>query len=289
MLGYVTVNRFLWGLVCLAVIVFETVTVQSASVGIPLAEWDAFSLDVDGDGEPEFEGSLSNEQNVALISRFDTSLATNQFPGLLPGQGAGGSSNQFASLADVQSDAIYSGSVMPVQPLFGDLHLGTAVTVHNANEAKPVWAGWRFGTSGAGNDPFEVIGFILDATAFFQSGGTAPIELHTHRYGQVTLGETLGGLSLASTLGAAVLPGPSDPGEAVAFGVETTFEGPWTGVLSFESQVGKNYQFHRSVDLLSSTIAESLAGTGERLSFRFDESQSPAERAFFWVKEVDSP
>ncbi len=262
------------------------VTLQAATSRVSLAGWDAFSLDVDGDGEPDFEGSLSNEQNVALVSRFDTSLATNQFPGLLPGQGAGGSSNQFGSLTELQASEIYSGDVTPVTPLFGDLHLGTSVVVLNANKAKPVWAGWRFGTSGKGNEPFEVIGFILDASAFFESGGTAEIELHTFHYGMVALGDTLANLSLASALDG----NASQPIPPVADApVEVTFEfdGPWRGSFSVMSQLGKTYHLHRSVDLLNSIITESQAGTGGMLSFEFDDSQAPAKQAFYWLAESD--
>ena len=265
-----------------------SVTGEAATTSVSLSEWDAFTLDVDGDGEAEFEGSLSNAQNVALLSRFDSALATHEFPGLLPGQGAGGSSNQFTTMAELEASDIFSGDVRPVTPLFGDLHLGTSVVVLNANKAKPIWGGWRFGTSGSGNDPFEVIGFVLDTSAFFQSEGAAPIELHTFHYGAVALGENLMNLSLASALGGEA-PSPVIPEPSVPFELTATFEGPWRGSISVTSQLGKSYQLHRSLDLLSSGVAESKPGTGGVLSFQFDDSLAPSNQAFYWVTESELP
>lgn len=255
---------------------------------VSLAEWDAFALDVDGDGEADFEGSLSDEQNIALLSRFDTSLAVNTFPGLLPGQGAGGSSNQFGSLDELRANDLFSGDVAPVHPLFGDLHLGTTVVVLNANKRKPIWAGWRFGTSGEGNDPFEVIGFVLDASAFFESGGADPIALYTRHYGTVALGEVLTGLSLAAALGESPSPGGGG-GPATPVAAQAAFDGPWSGSLTVPSTVGRHYALRRSLDLVESTIEEAQAGTGDPLVFRFDDAAAPAQRAFFWVEETVGP
>ena len=256
---------------------------QAALAEIALADWDAYQLDVDGDGEADFEGSLSTQQNVSLINNFDFSFAEHSFPGRLPGQGSGGSARPFSTLDEVRSDAIFSGRIEPATPLFGDLHAGTTIGVFNANKAKPIWAGWRFGTGGRGSEPFQIIGFILDATAFFESGGSEAILLYTHHYGEVSLGESLAFVSLATALGEEAPSNPGTPPSGVAADVE--YATYWSGTMSIQSEPGKVYQLWRSTDFKQSLVLETKNGTGGVLTFLFDDSRMPADAAFFWITE----
>lgn len=272
---------------------------QAARVQVALADWDPFELDVDGDGETEIRGSLSNEQNIAVSIHFDFSIAVHNFPGTLPGQGGGGSANNFATLDALRADPIFSGDISLVTPLFGDFHLGTNTAVLNANKAKPIWAGWRFGTAGTGNEPFQVFGFIIDASAFFQTEGQAPIDVYTHLYGSLSFGDTLSNVSLASTLGDGGAPTPvpptptpnqpepAPPTEHPEFLIDAEFTSVHSGSLSFLSQVGFTYHLRQATALPESTIEATLEGNGERLTFTFDDTKDPKQQAIFWV-EVQS-
>lgn len=204
-------------------------------------------------------------------------------PGTRPGQGTLGSSFTFSTIAALQADPIYAGSVSINATLFGDLHLAeNASVIFNANPATPVLAGWRFGTSGTGNDPLTIIGFVLDTTEFFSSGGTAPIKLYTHLYGSLSIGDPALSVSLATALG---LGG----GSAAVGGVLPTtamFTGPKAGNITTPSVIGKTYRLHRLTDLgTSATVVDTQAGTGNPIVFTFDDSAGNVNQAFYYITE----
>lgn len=260
---------------------------QSAVSEILLENWAGFTLDVDNDGVPDFAGTTSNLQNVSLTSYADGNPFTFQtIPGARPGQGTVGSAWQFANLNELKADAIYAGEITVLTPVFGDLHMSEgAPVVLNANKAKPIWAGWRFGTLGSTNDPLSIIGFVLDATDFFASGGSSPVKLHTHHYGNLSPGESLS-VSLATALGeegpdSSPSPSPREGPLSVNF----TPTGPGAGQLTVDSIEGLTYELLRSTDLITKTPIESKPGTGGSLTFSFDESATSLARAFFFIRE----
>lgn len=264
-----------------------THTVRAAVNDVLLADWSSFSLDVDGDSVADFEGSTSNNQNVTLINYAEGNTFTVQnLPGTRPGQGTLGSSFTFADLAALQADAIYAGSVSIIPPqVFGPLHLAeNSAVVFNANPSAPIVAGWRFGTSGTANDPLAIIGFVLDATEFFSSGGTAPIKLYTHHFGSLDQNDPALSVSLATALGLGTGAGSA----AVNGFLPTTvsFTGPKAGSISTPSVTGKTYRLHRLIDLgTTGTVVDTQTGTGNPLVFTFDDSSSGTSRAFYYLTE----
>lgn len=183
-------------------------------------------------------------------------------------------------MGDLQADSIYAGSISINTPqIVNTLHLAeNAPVVFNANEAQPILAGWRFGTSGTGNDPLTIIGFVLDATDFFNSGGTAPIKL----YGSLSPADDAISASLATALG---LGGVS---AAVGGVLPTTFSfaGPKAGSITTPSVVGKTYRLHRVTDLGSAgTVVDTREGTGNPIAFTFDDSAGAVDKAFYYVTE----
>ena len=258
----------------LGLILFQS-PVQADLSSVTLANWASFSLDVDGDGVADFAGSTSDKQNVALTSYTDGGISTHNLPGARPGQGSYGTAWQFTTIAALKADSIFAGDVSLVTPLFGDLHLGEGnPTVFNINSAEPIWAGWRFGTAGSGNDPFTIIGAVLDAREFFESDGAAPIKLYTHLYGSIGLGDPPMSVSLATAL---IIP---------KLASTTNFTGPKTGTITVPSLVGKTYRLHRSTSLGSpGAVIDTKAGTGSPLIFNFDESASSLAKGFFYVSE----
>ncbi len=271
------------------ILLFAILGSQSASAEVNevlLANWASFTLDVDGDEMADFKGSTSNTENITLINVAEGNAFTVQnLPGTRPGQGTLGSSFNFATIAAIQADAIYAGSVSINTPqIINTLHLAeNSSVVFNANETTPILAGWRFGTSGTGNDPLTIIGFILDTTEFFSSGGAAPIKLYTHLYGVLGPGDPALSVSLATALGVG-------GGSAAVGGVLPTtssFTGPKSGSITTPSVIGKTYRLHRLANLgASATVVDTRSGTGSEIVFTFDDSDRNVSQAFYYVTEM---
>ena len=250
---------------------------------VGLVDWATFSLDVDGDGLADFAGSTSNNQNIALTSVVDGNPFTVQnFPGALPGQGTVGTANTFPSIAALQADPIYAGGVSLNPTVLGALHFTEGLpVVFNANASTPVVAGWRFGTAGTGDEPLSVLGFVLDAGEFFNSGGTSAIKLYARKFGALLPGDPAIPVSLATILD----PDDGTPGGGV-LATSVEFTGPKTGNISVASQAGKTYRLYRTTDLSQpGEVIDTQSGTGGNLVFGFADSASPSPAAYFYVTE----
>lgn len=166
---------------------------QAASVAVIPGEITPLDLDLDGDGRAEIIYLYGSETSGSFAFNLDW---LNSYTTIL-----GRPFNRMLNAVFPDLDSLYSSEFFSLTLLIPnytgrDSDIGGGHSTFGVGN--PINAAWMLGTAGTGSDPVSVVGIVVDATNYYATSGTAPIDLYTHNFGQFGPGESPF-LSLAAT------------------------------------------------------------------------------------------
>jgi hypothetical protein len=237
---------------------------------------ESFSLDIDGDGLPELESFHFDSELPWLGAVFwvdgtkeVSTFADDHFVGVSGLRvatmeqlvDAKGFATEFTAPASTERNPEYDP-------------IGGAIFLH---EEEPLLAMWSYGTSGTGNAPAALVGFVVDAREHFASGRVAPVRIYHHHYGPVFGGADPRWITLADT----GLPGIARPKLAAS----SEFPDPRVVRFTVASEIGKTYRILRKNAAGEVDVVVEHAGTGDSLTLEWDDRPHGQSVAFFSLEE----
>ncbi len=245
-------------------------------VDVPTSAGEAFSLDVDGDGEPELSGlwftEWGGEWSVTVGIRVDPTeevptLADQGFVGVFA---EGGSSLEVLASTQVFEPLFHPpGSTLRRDPVA--VSGGVVLSA-----AEPVVGSWSYGTAGVDDEPVHLIGLVVDATAAFASNGAEAVRIHYRDFGSFAGGEAPLILGLAATGAPFASPPPS---------VEFDFPEPKRVRASVSSVLGMTYRLQRRAGAGEWSVIETRPGTGRPMVVEWDDALAASDAALFRIEE----
>ena len=233
----------------------------------------AASLDFDGDGMAELSTFEVFRGQMTFGIQVDGVGNPMQFPDDVF---VGINTRSFDSSSALISSSIFSGD-FTAQSDLGRIYDNIQGTLF-LYAAEPIMAGWIYGTSGSGAADVHLIGMVIDATDYFNSGGNADLKVYHYDFGAFGPGESLANATLAST---------SYPTRHGPLPSTSEFDGPRRGRILVPTILGKTYHLMRGTHPGQGTSILTRAGTGAVETFPWDDSASSDSNAFFWVEEND--
>ncbi|MCU0795610.1 MAG: PEP-CTERM sorting domain-containing protein [Akkermansiaceae bacterium] len=169
---------------------------HAAMVSVTPAQFGTFSLDVDSDGTADLSNLASQVGGLSYAVRVD-GMAAGSYVTFPDTTFAGFESRSFSDLSALSLDSLFSGNF--TAPALINREFDNIPGSGFATSAAPVHAWWAYGTSGSGNAPLHLLGFVADFTDYFTSGGTAAVDIYYHDYGSFSAGQNAGTVTLATT------------------------------------------------------------------------------------------
>ncbi|GAA5483208.1 hypothetical protein [Haloferula sargassicola] len=238
------------------------------------SEATTFQLDVDGDGVPELDHFMFSEDDQRLfffisvdITESPTSLGKNSFRGI-----TGGSAATIEHLSEADG---FSTTFVPPQDMKRDSQLDSARGYVSLTDDEPLMATWTYGTQGTDSEVAHLVGIIIDARAYFDSGRAAPIRIYYHDAGPVASGGEPRWISLADT-GIPLAPTELD--------AEVRHPVPRLVRFTVSTEVGLKYRIvRRSIHHAPEEVI-CVDGDGTEMTIEWDDSDRSESGAIFYLE-----
>lgn len=244
-------------------------------VSVPPEGLGSFVLDIDSDGFAEFRdfGYSAQENTVFFGFHVDGIDSITTFP---DEDFVGIRAKAFSSTAELVSSTMFSGDLtVPV----GYTRLYDSIQGYGwINPSLPLFAAWMYGSLGSGSEELRLLAMVVDATNFFNSGGSADLQIYFHDYGSFAGGEGISGASLSRT--------GINTGASTQLNANVEFIGPKSGLIRVASKSGRTYHLKKGDTPNDGVIIATLMGTGGVLTLSWDDTNSDDAKAFFWVEEI---
>ncbi len=169
---------------------------QAATVSVTPAQFASTSLDLDSDGQAEFGNLQAQIGGVSYQITVD-GMAAGSYVTFPDVTFAGFESRTFTDLTSLSLNSLFSGNF--TAPTLINREFNNFAGSGFVDASAPIHAWWAYGTAGSGSSPLSLVGLVIDFTEYFNTGGTAAVDIYYHHYGTFSSGQSSGPITLPIT------------------------------------------------------------------------------------------